>query len=58
MNHIIININIPDWKSRLDTRTKERTTGIIPSIRSSWMQLPAPSSVKETDSIIGTHSNI
>lgn len=58
MNHIIVNVNIPDRQSRRETVQQERAAGVIPCIRSSTMQFPTPLVVKETDSVIRTHSGV
>ena len=58
MNHIIININIPDRKTGLDAFTEKRASRIIPGIRSSGIQPPASSSVEEADTIVRTHPYI
>ena len=58
MNHIIVDVNIPDRQSRRKTVQQEGTAGVIPGIGSSTMQFPTPLVIEETDTVVGTHSGI
>lgn len=58
MNHIIINVNIPDRQSGVKTVLQERTSRIIPCVWATAIQFPAPFSVKEADTILNAHLHI